>query len=174
MCNWNPIAVVLIAVVLAGCGSAEKTAVPAPAASANPVTIIGCSHGNDPTLNGGVVKLIKSADELAALGAESLAGLNVDFAKTDLVVLALGEQPSDGYWAHVTGVQGVGDRLYVQGVVNAPGYDDQVSQTMTYPYCAATIAKTSATTALGDVEAVSGHEVPILILKVTHLGDLRP
>ena len=147
-------ALVLLASLLTGCESIPSLP------PAEPVTILDAQRGDDPALEVGMVKLFKSWDELESMGAVSLAELTVDFAQADVVLFALGVQPTGGYWADITGVQKVGEVLYVQCTVNAPGEDQMVTQAITHPYCVATITKTTATTVLSDPEEVRGKPMP--------------
>lgn len=154
------------AAMLAGCGNGHKSAGVGPSAQptvtvSEPVEIIAQAQGNDAALARGTVRLIDSADQLPALGLGGLPELgDVDFDQQDVVIFALGEQPTGGYWVHITGVQLVSNVLYVQATVNRPGEEDTVTQAVTYPYAAAVIAKTGASRALSDPTEVVGQPLP--------------
>lgn len=152
-----------MAAVLSGCGGGgqrggDRLGDAGPTA-AEPVEILNQVHGENPALSEMAVRLIKTQDQLAALGVESLEGLAVDYGTQDVVILALGEQPTSGYWADITGVQLVGDVLYVQGIAGAPAEDAMTTQQLTYPYAAAVIPETPATRALSDIESVVGSQM---------------
>ena len=68
-------------------------------------------------------------------------GFEPDFAKHDVVLLTLGEQPTGGYAADITALQRVGDTLYVQATATAPGPAAEVTQVVTHPFSAVIIDK---------------------------------
>ena len=147
--------------LLTGCETART---PGPAGEshqgARAVPVIEQVHGNDPSLDQPVVTLVQDRAALQRLGANALEGMDVNFSEYDVIVFALGEQPTGGYWAHITGVQQVGDVLYVQGLANQPAEDQAVTQALTYPYAVAVIPKTTARIALSDIESVRGESLP--------------
>lgn len=130
--------------------------------AAEPVAIIDQMHGNDPALDqpARVVRLIQDRPGLDRLEADSLAELDVNFSDHDVILVTLGEQPSGGYWAHVTGVQKVGNVLYVEGMVNRPGEDEAATQALTQPYTVVIVPKTGASHALSDLDEVTGETMP--------------
>lgn len=155
------------AAMLAGCNGGQKAGPADQAARATPtvsepVEILAHAHGNDAALARGTVRLIESADELPALGLGGLPeGLGeVNYDGQDVVIFALGEQPTGGYWVQITGVQLVSGVLYVQATVNRPGDDESVTQAVTYPYAAAVISETGAVRALSDPTEVVGQPMP--------------
>ncbi|MEM1444981.1 MAG: protease complex subunit PrcB family protein [Planctomycetota bacterium] len=83
--------------------------------------------------------LITSADDLPAAVSEQ--GLEVDFEVHDVVLLGMGEQPSSGYGADITGIQQVGATIYVQANFTHPAPDNAVAEVITSPWAAAVIAK---------------------------------
>jgi hypothetical protein len=98
---------------------------------------------------------------LDALGAQELSELEVDLDQYDLVLVALGQQPTGGYWVHITGLQRVGDVIYVEGIANAPADDEAVTQAQTYPYAAAVIPKVNAALALrSSIQSVQSQQPP--------------
>jgi len=128
-------------------------------AQAQAVAILSSSSGSQAGLVMGV-QLITSAAQLEALGAESLAALDVNFDESSLVVASLGRRMTGGYWVCICSIQQVGDTLYVKGKANAPGPGDVTTQVINHPYAAAVIAKTSATQVASDIESVTGQEAP--------------
>jgi hypothetical protein len=124
------------------------------------VSLFAQNSGDSSTLTTAGAWLITSAAELDATGSEELRGLNVDFDTHSLVVVALGEKPTGGYWARITGVQVKGDALFVQAVANRPGPKDAVTQAITYPYAAAVVEKVSAATVHPEVQSVEGRPRP--------------
>ncbi len=164
MTTFKLLAVLLVSATMLACESTTTTttgnSAGAVAASAMPVTVLRQSMGNDPALIFPAVMLIQSQAELDALKGRELAAGKVDFSKESLVVIALGEQATGGYWAKVTAVQAAGSQLFVQGIANRPGKDEVTTQAKTYPFAAAVIAKTSATSVRSDVQSVVGQKKP--------------
>lgn len=153
------------AVALTGCGSDPEAAgvsqAPRPTATVSePVEVLAATRGDDAALTRGMVRLIDNAEELADLGLDGLTGLDPQFDGQDVVVFALGEQPTGGYWVDITGLQLVSGVLYVQATVNRPGPDEQVTQGVTHPYAAAVIRETGAERALTDPTEVVGQPMP--------------
>lgn len=105
------------------------------------VTILSHVGGSDPGFPEAGVHLINSAGDLEARGSDLLASVDVDFDDHSMVVLALGEQPTTGWAARIRGVQHAGDELYVQGTAQAPGAEDAVGQSLTYPVAAVIVRK---------------------------------
>lgn len=168
MRKWTMSAATIMtaAVMLTGCNGGQKTddtiqATRPTTTASEPVEILAHAHGDDAALARGTVRLIKSADELPALGLGGLPELgDVDFDSQDVVIFALGEQTTGGYWVQITGIQRVGDVLYVQALVNRPAEDETVTQAITHPYAAAVIAETEAVRALSDPTEVVGQPMP--------------
>ena len=152
---WSGLIAVAVGVG-AGCQSVERTATTAVV----PVAIADHHHNNDPGLPSHEVVLVNSRRELEALGSTDLVNTDIDFANTSLLVLSLGGKPTGGYWVCITGVQRQGEKLYVQGVVNQPGPDEAVAQTVTHPYCAVETEKIYGTTVYPEIEAVTGMAMP--------------
>lgn len=121
-----------------------------------PVTVLRRFNGNDPGLKEPMVRLISSAGELESLGSYDLAVQSIDYDKESLLLLALGEKPTGGYWARITGVQRKGGLLYVQGLANRPSADAAVSQRLTYPYDAVVIRKIRNARIRSEIESVLG------------------
>ncbi len=113
-------------------------------------------NGSDQGLKEPTVQLIRSAEQLEALGSSDLAGLGIDFARESLVLLALGEMPTSGFWARITGVQRKGDVLYVQGLANRPHESETVTPSLTYPYEAVVIKRVRAARVRSEIESVFG------------------
>ncbi len=156
-------------VVVGGCasgpgeatGGSGATGVPATrAAAAEPVEVLELVRGDNAALSRGGVMLVKDAAALEATGLTTIEGLSPNWDEQDVVILALGEQTTGGFWADIRGIQLVGDTLYVQGVVNRPGDDAATTQAITHPFAAALIRETSATRAQGDYEEVVGESLP--------------
>ena len=141
---------------LAGCGSTP----PHGAAAGGPVTIEGLYEGPISGVDQPGVSLITSTEQLQSLQSATLAAIPVDFSKQALVVLALGEQPTGGYWARITGVRVDGNALVVRGLANRPAPDAMVTQALTTPYCAAVISPPGAATVRSEIESVVGQQPP--------------
>ncbi|WP_432798524.1 protease complex subunit PrcB family protein [Poriferisphaera sp. WC338] len=150
---------VLAGGMLVGCQGEQKVeennAQTSNHAAAEPVAIKSKTHGSDKAMNETGVTLVKSDEEWDALGMQ---GDKPNFNEESVVVLSLGEVPTGGYWARITGVQQVGDVLYVQGIVNQPGSEEVVTEAIEYPYCVAVIEKVDANDVQYDVQEVSGQQ----------------
>lgn len=126
-----------------------------------PVAILGRLHANDPALKQPEVILITSRAQLDKTGSSELSHLNVDFNRQSLVVLALGEKPTGGYWGKITGVQRKGDELYVQGVANRPAVDQVTTQVLSYPIDAVVVPRQDKVRVVeSEIESVSGQALP--------------
>ena len=119
-----------------------------------PLPILRDQSGSDPDLTEPGQWLINSQQQLDAIGSQELARLAVDFDTESLVLIALGRQSTDGYWIKILGASQVDDELYIQGVANQPTEGSITGQTLTYPYGAAVIAKTSAGVLHPEMEAI--------------------
>lgn len=159
--NWMKLAVaVLLAPVLTlgGCSSGSKTdgdskKADTPATTlAEPVTIIESIKGNAPSLKTLGTMLIKTQAEFDALGEKDIFPGKLDFAKNDLVIIALGERMTGGYSVEINSIQLEGDKLFVNGKATAPGPDAITTQALTYPYAAVVIENTTATMAVPAVD----------------------
>ena len=109
-----------------------------------PVRILRHFQGNDAAFNQIGEHLINTPRQLAAAGSKTLEGLDVDFARQSLLVVALGQCPTGGYAAQISGVQKRGDELFVQGTAYRPRKEDPVTQALSYPIAAAVIEKVHA------------------------------
>lgn len=141
-------------------GPATATSPMAPPTAAEPVTLVQQASAEQGGPTRGGTYLVKDEAGLAALGVQALEGLSPDWASQDVVILGLGEQNTGGFWANISGMQLVGDTLFVQGTVNSPAADAMTPQVMTAPYAAAVIEETTATRAQGDYEEVTGQPMP--------------
>lgn len=151
------VAVWILALGLPACQStSSSTPSVAGTFGTQPVPIIAHLTGNDPALKYPSVLLINSQAELARLGAQELSRHPVDFNQHSLVVLALGEKPTGGYWARITAIQKSGTDLFVQGIANRPAKDQPVTQALSYPYAAAIVPKTLAKRIYSEIESVQG------------------
>lgn len=124
-----------------------------------PVQVLRHHSGSDPGFRDPVVLLINSDEELDSLGSYTLTG-KVDFRSESVIVLALGEKPTSGYWAQITSVQRKGNVLFVQGTANRPREDQPVAQVLNYPYDAVVIKKIYSATVRSEIESVLGKPQP--------------
>ncbi len=120
------------------------------------VEILRRYNGSDPGLKDTALMLIQSGEELKSLGSYDLKVQTFDFERESLLLLALGEKPTGGYWARITGVQKEGDLLYVQGLANRPADDQAVPQVLTYPYDAVVVKKYRGASVRSEIESVVG------------------
>ena len=109
-----------------------------------PVPILAQFAGSDGGFATAQAMIIQSADQLDALGSQDAVDLEVDYDAQSLVLVTLGEMPTDGYGVTIHAIQRQADRLYVQMSVRQPGEDDMAAQVITYPCAGAVIAKTDA------------------------------
>ena len=113
-----------------------------------PIPTEGQVKGHDPALKVGTW-LIKSQAAFDALGAQGLSSkLTPDFEVDSVVIAAMGERKSGGFWCNIDGVQSVGSTLYVQVTRNQPAEGQAAAQQMTYVYSAVMIPKVAEGTEL--------------------------
>lgn len=138
---------------MVGCESTGPIGSPA-----KPMPILAHYRGDDAGLKHPMVKLITSRQQLESLDAEQLVQMDVDFNKKSLVVLAVGEQLTGGYWAQITGAQKSADTLYVQGVVNRPAPDQIVTAALTHAVAVAVIDKVEPLSLSSQISDVVGQQ----------------
>lgn len=143
-------------VVLPGCKS-QGSARPS---TSTAISILRHQTGSDAGFKLPGVVLVKNAQQLQNMGSTELSKLDVSFDKESLVVLALGEQKTGGYWARITGIQITGSTLWVQGIANRPAEGAVVTQAITYPYAVAVIAKSNADKVMSEIESTTGAPLP--------------
>jgi len=143
-------------------GAADTGAMPdvRSAADASAVTIVEQVVGDDPAFVLPDVLLLTSQDEADAAGVPIALTDGVDWDAHAMVVVAMGRRSTGGYWARIAGVQQVGDTVYVQGLANAPGPDDMVTQAITHPFAAAKIEPVDADKVRADITSVTGQRPP--------------
>jgi hypothetical protein len=113
--------------------------------------------GGDSQLTEAVVMVINSKRQRTALGSPAIDGIAMDFNKESLLVVAVGEKPTGGYWVRIDGVQLYDNDLYFQGTANAPSENDIVTQALTYPWAAAVIPRVADDVTLHpEIESVAG------------------
>lgn len=122
-----------------------------------PVSIQSRTAGTAEQLTEPAAYLINDAITLENIGAKALTDIVVDFDTQSLVVFALGECTTGGYWAHIDGVQQLGDSIIIQGTANKPA--DGATQAITYPFEAVVVSKVRGTPVL-DVTSVEGQDHP--------------
>ena len=115
---------------------------------ADPVALDASDTGDNAALASSGVLLIQSQAAYDAAGLEGIFAEGIDFDSNDLVVLALGERNTGGYAIRINSILLEGTTLVVNGVATAPPADAATTQALTYPYAAALIAKTGATSAI--------------------------
>ena len=142
----------LVAVIVAGCSRTEQ---PVPIESVHPLPIYEHVAGND-LKTPDLMLLINTRDELDALEHERLSALNVDFRRRSILIVALGEKPTSGWWVRIDSAQRHGSDVYFQGVVSAPGEAQVVNPALTYPYAAAVIPKVKTVRLHPEMASVRG------------------
>ena len=125
-----------------------------------PIPVLRRRAGSDPGLTEPGVMLIDSQAELDATGSIRASTLEVDFKRESMVILAVGRQPTGGYWARIEGLQQDGRQVYVHGVVNRPTPDQAVSQGFTYPFDAMVVAKLNVDQLYTDISSATGTQSP--------------
>lgn len=151
--------VLLLAMLLLTVSACQPAVTGAKPNSTTPVAIVRQIRGDDPGLTEPTITLVKSRAQLAALGSRTLLSrVGQELESYDLVLVALGERPTAGYWADIHGVQhdSQGRALFVQARVNRPSDQDTVAQVLTHPYAAVLIPKTQAVRVLPEVESTIG------------------
>ena len=123
-----------------------------------PVPILHHAQADDAGFQYATVELINSWDELNAMGSSALNDIQIDFDTQSLVVLALGEQTTGGWYAQITGVQQRGSELFVQGFAYPPAGDAATTQAMSYPIAATIIPKSKATMIHPEIETADEFE----------------
>lgn len=111
---------------------------------AQPVTIIERVEGDSAALKTIGTMHIETQAQYDALGDANIFPGGVDFDACDLVIVALGEQPTGGYAVKIDAVQLDAGELAVTGKASVPGPDAVVTQALTYPYSAVVIPNTKA------------------------------
>jgi hypothetical protein len=128
---------------------------------ADPVPVLHKTVGGHPSLTEPGLKLIRSQAELNALSADDLIGRAVNFNNESVILAALGEMPTAGYWININTIHQEGDSLFVYGKANRPGSDEMAGQVLTYPYCAVVIPRTNAQHVRDQIESVEGEDPPM-------------
>ncbi|HAI10199.1 MAG TPA: hypothetical protein DCM28_00740 [Phycisphaerales bacterium] len=106
------------------------------------------------------VFLINSEDQINATRSRQLKELTVDFNSQSIVLIALGEQKTGGYWVKINGIQpGDNGDVFVQATVNKPSKDQMTTQGMTYPFAAIITGKITGTV-IPEIESVEGQPMP--------------
>ena len=144
---------------LVGCQWIRKV-VPHYSSRLAPVEILRSQNGSAAALTEADVRLVNSSQDLEAIGSEELAELAVDFESESLVVVALGEKPTGGYWVEIDALSVRGDELYIHGVANRPDLLVEAIQVVTHPYAAAVIGKQHADVLHPEIDSVEGQERP--------------
>ncbi|MEM9416114.1 MAG: protease complex subunit PrcB family protein [Planctomycetota bacterium] len=148
------------AAVLIGCKSDGGPASSGALQLAEPVEMANGIAGSSDALSTAGTYLITSQAQWEGGGFAEACPAPMDFDAHDVVVVALGEKPSGGYWVHIDAIQQVGSELAVQFTANAPGEDEVTAAVMTYPYYAVLVPKTGATLAVADPTHVTGQPQP--------------
>ncbi|MEQ9454960.1 MAG: protease complex subunit PrcB family protein [Phycisphaeraceae bacterium] len=152
---------------LPGCGilqkgdtnSASSTTVPY-TQLARPIGIVDGTAGESEAFPDPGVLLINHPADLPGYNTSPLANLDVNFDNQSIIVLALGQQPTGGYWASIDALQLEGADLVVQGRANRPGDGQMVSQVISHPFSAVVVPKLQNVTLLSDIDAVIGEPRP--------------
>jgi len=136
------------------------TSAPKPPSTLQPIPILAQHHGDDPALRDPLVRLIQTRRQLEAFHADQLEAIDVNFNVHSLLLIAIGERPTSGWWSRVDHVQQIGNHLYFQGVANAPGPGQMVTQILTYPWTAIVIPRVGKVQLHAEIESTRGHPGP--------------
>lgn len=102
--------------------------------------IVAHYHGDDAGLAFPEPLVVHSKAELEALSSTELADIDyIEWDKHSVVILALGEQATSGYWAHINSVTEADGKLYINATVNSPAGGGEAGKS--YPYCAVEVPK---------------------------------
>lgn len=157
-------AALFLTLPLAGCASPSQTPDAAGEESGPrvvaPVDIQRTMRADVSTFQEPGAYLFKREADFEAYRRGPLMDMDVAWGSSDVVVVALGAQPTGGYWVHINGAQRVGPKLYVQAIASRPAAEDVVTQAITYPVAVAVIEKTQAGSVTPEVESVTGEEPP--------------
>lgn len=149
------------AVALTGCKTGDNGGSDGPVLElADPVAIMEGVSGSSQSLPTAGTFLVTSQTQWEAGGFAEACPAPMDFDAHDVVVVAMGEKPSAGYWVHIDAIQKIGSELVVQFTHNTPGEDEVVAAVVTYPYYAVAVPKTGATLAIADPSHVQGQAAP--------------
>ncbi|MFI4859056.1 MAG: protease complex subunit PrcB family protein [Phycisphaerales bacterium JB063] len=148
------------AVVLVGCKSDGDSASSGHFHLAEPVELLDGVAGSSAALPNAGTYLITNQGQWERGGFAEACPAPMDFDAHDVVVVALGEKPSAGYWVHIDAIQQVGSELAVQFTANTPADDEVVATVVTYPYYAVAVPKTGASLAVADPSHVTGQAQP--------------
>ena len=150
--TWFVVAMAMVTMFTTyGCKSGSQASNPA-----QPLPIAATWNGSDSAFQESGHWLINSAAQLDATGSNNLVNLQVDFDSQSLIVLAMGERPTAGYWATITSAQQKGGKVYFQAVASRPAGDAMTGQVMTYPVAAAVIPKVEPRVVIPEIESVTG------------------
>ncbi len=145
----------LAVLTLTGCQAGDASEGDQPRkleAIAEPVDLLRRGRGDDPAFAVAETYLYQSAADLPA-DVATIHALGVDFETEDLIVVALGEQPTAGFGVTIQQAALEGDALVVYGrSFSAPDGDSVVPQVLTYPYAYAVIPNTDSTRVYAVIE----------------------
>lgn len=116
---------------------------------AKAVAISTHASGSHSLLTAPALKIVRTQAELNEIG-DNAAKLAVDFDRQMVVLLALGTQPTSGYWAQITAIYQTQGVLWVEGIANRPE-KSVVTQVQTSAYSAAVIDKIADVVLVSDI-----------------------
>lgn len=157
------IVVILSSLSLMGCGKVtivNSNNQDTPIVAANNLNIGQQITGQSMALKLPNVFLINSEKQINATRSRQLKDLKIDFNTQSIVLIALGEQKSGGYWIKITGIQTAdnGD-AYVQAIANKPTKSQATTSALTYPYAAIVTGKITGNV-IPEIESVTGQDIP--------------
>ncbi|WP_428387870.1 protease complex subunit PrcB family protein [Mucisphaera sp.] len=127
---------------------------------AKPLGILETVRGDSEEFPDPGLFVINDPADLNGYDNSPLADLAVDFNSQSIIVLALGQQPTGGYWASIDAIQREGTEVVVQGKANRPAADQMVSQVISHPFAAAVVPKIQSVTIRSDIEGLMGAPRP--------------
>ncbi len=130
----------------------------ASAKTTGPLRILQQITGHDLGLRHAEVLLINSPQELMASGSRKLRKLDIDFQTQSVILIAIGEKSTGGYWVNITGVQPHDQGAYVQATINQPAKGQTTTQSLTCPFAAVVTNKIQGTL-FPEIESVTGQDL---------------
>ena len=124
---------------------------------ASDVPILGKVSGQDLRVSDPMLGLVNQTalEKLGLADRFAQDGVQLDPQQHSVVLLSLGQCETGGYAADISALQRKGDELFVEGTATAPDGVDQVTQEMTYPFCAVAIEKVaSGTKVRSDIKSL--------------------
>jgi len=149
--------------LLPGCGSGQAVD-PPQIGPQGAVPFLDAVAGSSESFAETGIYVINEPGQLMELSGDPLAELDYDLERHSILVAALGEQATGGYWIRLTSAQFLDGQLFVQGLANMPGPDEMVTQAVTHPFHAVVTPKVRPTFTRPEISSTVGEQPPIVQL----------